>query len=123
MRSFTIFTSHQIFFWRKIKKTGWVGLSACMGERRGAYRIFVGKPDGKRLLRRPRHILEDNSKMDLQGMGWRGMDVTGLTQVRDRWWDLVNAVMNFHVPLDAGNFLTSSGPVSFSRMSLLHGVK
>ena len=45
--------------------------------------------------------------MDLQGMGWRGMDVTGLTQDRDRWWALVNALMNFHIPLDAGNFLTS----------------
>jgi len=50
------------------------------------------------------------------------MDGIGLTQDRDKCWALVNAVMNFHVPLDAGNSLTGSGPVSFSRMTLLHGV-
>jgi len=93
-----------------------------MGERRGVYRIFWGKPEGKRLLRRPRHRLEDNSKMHLQKIGWKGMDGFGLTQDRDRWWALLNALMNLHVPLDAGNFLTSSGPVSFSQMTLLHKV-
>ena len=71
---------------------------------------------------KPRHRLEDNIKMDLPEMGWRGMDGIGLAQDRDRWWALVNAVMNLHVSLDAGNFLTSSGPVSFSRRTFLHGV-
>ena len=76
--------------------------------------FYVEKPEGKKLLRRPTHRLEDNSEMDLQEMGWRGMDGIGLAQDRDRWWALVNAVMNLQVPLDAGNFLTGSGPVSFS---------
>jgi len=98
----------------KSRRLKWVGHIACMGERRGAYRIFVGKLEGKRLLKRPRHRLEDNSKMDLQEMGLRGMDGIGLAQDGDRWWAFVNAVMNLQVPLDAGNFLTGSEPVSFS---------
>jgi len=45
-----------------------------MGERGGAYRVLVGKPEGKRPLGRPRHRWEDNIKMDLQGVGWRDRD-------------------------------------------------
>ena len=46
-----------------------------MGERRGVYRVLVGKPEGKRSLGRPRHRWEDNIKTDLQEMVWgRGMD-------------------------------------------------
>jgi hypothetical protein len=47
----------------------WVGQVACMGERKGAYRVLVGKSEGKRSLGRPRHTWEDNIKMDLQEMG------------------------------------------------------
>jgi hypothetical protein len=65
-----------------------------MGERRGAYRILVVKPEGKRLLGRPRRRWEDNIKMDLQEVGFGGLDWIELTQDRDRWWALVNAVMN-----------------------------
>jgi hypothetical protein len=53
----------------KIRRLKWVGHIAHMGERRGAHRIFVGKSEGKRLLRRPSHRLEENIKMDLQEMG------------------------------------------------------
>jgi hypothetical protein len=56
-----------------------------MGEGRGVYRVFVRKPEGKRLLGRPRCRWEDNIKMDLQEVG-------------DRWRALVNAVMNLRVP-------------------------
>ena len=46
----------------------------CMGERRGTYRVLVGKPEGKRPLERPRRKCKDNIKMGLQEMGWEGMD-------------------------------------------------
>jgi len=69
-----------------------------MGERRGVYRVLVGKPEGKRPLGRLRHRWEDNIKMDLQEVECGGMDWMGLAQGRDRWRALVNAVMNHRVP-------------------------
>ena len=68
-----------------------------MGERRGVYRVLVGKPEGKRLLGRPRHRWED-IRMDLQEVGCRGMNWIKLAQDTDRWRALVTAVMNFRVP-------------------------
>jgi len=68
---------------------------ALMGERRSIHRVLVGKLEGKRPLGRPKHRWEDNIKMDLQEVGWRGMDLIDLAQDRDRWRALVNAVMNF----------------------------
>ena len=52
----------------------WAGYVARMGESRGVYRVLVGKPEGKRLLGRPRRRWEDNIKMDLQEVGCGGMD-------------------------------------------------
>jgi len=69
-----------------------------MGERRGVYRVLVGKPEGKTPLGRPRRRWEDNIKMDLQEMGFGGVDWIELAQDRDRWWALVTAVMNMRVP-------------------------
>jgi hypothetical protein len=69
-----------------------------MGERRGAYRALVGKPEGRRPLGRRRRRWEDNIKMDLREVGWGGMDWMNLAQDRDRWRALVNAVMNLRVP-------------------------
>jgi len=71
--------------------------AACMGVRRGAYRFWWGKPEGKSLPGRPRHRWEDNIKMDLQEVGWRSMDWIDLTQDRDWRWALVNVVMNLEV--------------------------
>jgi hypothetical protein len=62
------------------------------------YRVLVGKPEGKRPLRRPRRRWEDNIKVDLQLVGCGSVDWIGLVQDRDRWWALVNAVMNLRVP-------------------------
>jgi hypothetical protein len=69
-----------------------------MGEGRGVCRVLVGKPDGKRPLGRPRHRWEDNIKMDLQEVGYGGMDWIELPQDRDRWRALVIVVMNLRVP-------------------------
>jgi hypothetical protein len=69
-----------------------------MGEGRGAYRVLVGRPEGRRPLGRPRRRWEDNIKMDLQEVGWGGMDWIDMTQDRDRWRALVSAVMNLRVP-------------------------
>jgi len=69
-----------------------------MGERRGVYRVLVGKPEGKRPLGRRRRRWEDNIKMDIQEVGCGGMDCIDLDQDRDRWRALVTAVMNLRVP-------------------------
>jgi hypothetical protein len=58
----------------------------------------VGKPEGKRLLGRPRLRWKDNIKMDLLELGCGGMNWIELVQDRDGWWALVTAVMNFRVP-------------------------
>jgi hypothetical protein len=68
-----------------------------MGEKRIAYRILVGRPEGMRPLGRPSRRWEDNIKIDLQEMGW-GKDWIELGQDRDWWRALVNAVMNLRVP-------------------------
>ena len=70
---------------------------ARMGEGRDLHRFLVGKPEGKRPLRRPRRRWEDNIKMELREVGGGG-DWMELTQDRDRWWALVNTVMNLRVP-------------------------
>ena len=58
----------------------------------------MGKPEGNRLLGRHRRKWEDNTKMDLQEVRCEGMDWIDLAQDKDRWWALVNAVMNIRVP-------------------------
>jgi hypothetical protein len=63
-----------------------------------AYRILVGKPEGKRSLGRPRRRWVDNIKMDPREMGWAGMDWIDLAQDRDQWRALVNSVMNLRIP-------------------------
>jgi hypothetical protein len=69
-----------------------------MGEGRGAYRILVGRPEGRRPLGRPKHRWEDNIKMDLQEVGWKGVDWIDMAQNRDRWRAVVNVVMNLRFP-------------------------
>jgi len=68
-----------------------------MVERRGEFRVLVGKPEGQRPLGRPRQRWKNNIKMDLQQVGCRGMDWIEMAQDRDRRRTLVNAVMNLRV--------------------------
>ena len=106
----------------KSRRMRWAGHVARMDEERGVYRVLVGKPEGRRPLGRPRRRWVDNIRMGLQEEGCGYMDWIGLAQDRDRWRTLVSAVMNFRVPWNAGNFLTSCKPVSFSRRTLQQGV-
>jgi hypothetical protein len=69
-----------------------------MGEKRNAYRILVGNPEGKRPLGRPRHRWVGNIKMDLREIGWDGGDWIDLAQDMDQWRALVKPVMNLRVP-------------------------
>jgi hypothetical protein len=69
-----------------------------MRETRNAYRILVGKPEGKRPLGRPRRRWVDTIKMDLRQIGWDGVDWIELAQDRDQWKAVVNTVKNLRVP-------------------------
>jgi hypothetical protein len=82
----------------KSRRMRWAGHVARMGEERGAYSVFVGKPEGKRPLGRPRRRWVDNIRMDLQEVGCGYVDRIGLAQDRDGWRRLVSAVMNLRVP-------------------------
>jgi len=83
----------------KSRRMRWAGHVARMGEEKGVYRVFVGKPEGRRPLGRPRRRWVDNIRMDLQEVGCGYMDWIGLSQDRVyRWRMLVSAVMNLRVP-------------------------
>jgi hypothetical protein len=68
------------------------------GEGRGAYRVLVGKPEGKRPLGRPRRGWEDNIKMDLREKGIDEANWIRLAQDGVQWLAFVNTVMNLRVP-------------------------
>jgi hypothetical protein len=82
----------------KSRRMRWAGHVAQMGERRNAYKILVGKPEGRRPLGRPRRKWLDNIKMDLREIGWDNLDWINLTRDRDSWRALVNTLMNLRVP-------------------------
>jgi hypothetical protein len=74
------------------------GACSTNGEKRNAYRLLVGKPEGRRPLGRPRRMWLDNIRMDPVEVGWGDVDWIGLAQDRDRWRVLVNSVLNLRVP-------------------------
>jgi hypothetical protein len=77
----------------KARRMRWAEHVARMGEKRNAYRLLVGKPEGRRPLGRLHNI-----RMDLVEVGWGDVDWIGLAQDRDRWRALVNLVLNLRVP-------------------------
>jgi hypothetical protein len=93
-----LYSSPNIIKVIKPRTPRWAGHVARMGERTGAYRVVVGKPEGRRPFERPMRRWEDNIKMDLREVGWGGMDWIDLAQNKDRWRAVVGAVMNLRVP-------------------------
>ncbi|KAJ4439539.1 hypothetical protein ANN_07663 [Periplaneta americana] len=83
---------------RRLRSLRWAGHVARMGESRNAYRVLVGRPEGKRPLGRPRRRWEDNIKMDLREVGYDDRDWINLAQGRDQWRAYVRAAMNLWVP-------------------------
>jgi hypothetical protein len=94
----SLYSSANIVRVIKSRRMRWAGHVARMGEGRGAYRVLVGRPEGKRPLGRPRRRWEDNIKMDLRYTGIDGANWTQLAQDRVQWRACVNTVMNLRVP-------------------------
>jgi hypothetical protein len=82
----------------KSRRMRWVGHVARMGERRGVYRVLVGRPEGKRPLGRPRRRWEDNIKIELREIGIDGVSSIRLVQDRVQWRASVSTVMNLRFP-------------------------
>jgi hypothetical protein len=93
-----LYSSPSIMRIIKSRRMRWAGLVAGVGEKRNAYRLLVGKPEGKRPLGIPRHRWGDNIRMDLGEVGWSVVDWIGLAKGRNRWRALVNSVLNLRVP-------------------------
>ena len=102
----------------KSRKMRWPGHVARMGEERGVYRVLVGKPEGRRLMGRPRRRWVDNIRMDLQEVGYGYIDWIGLAQDRQ----VADSCECGNEPSGSVKCLTSYKPVSFSRSTLHHGV-
>ncbi|KAJ4441454.1 hypothetical protein ANN_11309 [Periplaneta americana] len=93
-----LYSSPDIIRNLKSRRLRWAGHVARMDESRNAYRVLVGRPEGKRPLGRPRRRWEDNIKMDLREVGYDDRDWLNLAQDRDRWRAYVRAAMNLRVP-------------------------
>jgi hypothetical protein len=93
-----LYTSPSIIRIIKSRRMRWSGHVARMGRIVKAYRLLVGKPDGKRPLGRSRRRWVDNIRMDLGEVGWGDVDWIGLAENRNRWRAVVNSVLNFRVP-------------------------
>jgi hypothetical protein len=93
-----LYSSPSIIRIMKSRRMRWVGHVARMGEKRSAYRLLVGKSEGKRPLGRPRRRWVDYIRLDLREMGWGDVDWIGFAKDRNRWRVLVNSVLNLRVP-------------------------
>jgi hypothetical protein len=93
-----LYSSSSIIRVIKARTMRWARHVARIGEKRNAYRLLVGKPEGRRPLGRPRRRWLDNIGMDLVEVGWGDVDCIGLAQDRDKWRALVNSVLNLRLP-------------------------
>jgi hypothetical protein len=91
-------------------------------EKRKAYRLFAGKPEGKRPLGRPRRWWVDNIRMNLGEVGWGDVDWIGLAQDRNKWRALVNSVLNLRVPWSAGKLSSGLASTCLSSSVQLHKI-
>jgi hypothetical protein len=94
----SLYSSPNIVKVIKSRRMRWTWHVARMGEGRGAYRVLVGRPEGKRPLGRPRRRWDGNIKMDLREIGIDGANWIHLAQKRVQWLAFVNKVMNLRVP-------------------------
>jgi hypothetical protein len=92
-----LYSSPDIIRQFKSRRMRWTGHVAGMGEERKAYKVLVGKPEGKIPLGRPRRRWEDGVRMDIREIGFGVVDWIRLAQDRDRWRAVVSAVMNLRV--------------------------
>jgi hypothetical protein len=93
-----LYSSPSIIRKIRLRSMRWTGHVARMGEKKNAYRLFMGKPEGRRPLGRPRHRWVDNIRMDVREVGWADVDWIGLAKDRNRWIALVNSVLSLWVP-------------------------
>jgi hypothetical protein len=92
-----LYSSPSIIRIIKSRMMRWAGYVARMREKRNAYRLLVGKPEGKIPLGRPRRRWVDNIRMDLGDVRWGDVDWIGLAQDRNRWRAVVNSELNLRV--------------------------
>jgi hypothetical protein len=97
MKFHDLYSSPSIIRIMKTRRMRWAGHVARMGEKRNAYRLLAGMPEGRRPLGRPRRRCVGNIRMDLVEVGWGDVDWIGLAEDRDRWRALVNSVLNLRV--------------------------
>jgi hypothetical protein len=91
------FSSSSMIRIMKSRRMRWAGHLARMGEKKNAYSLLIGKPEGKRLLGRPRHRCVDNIRMDLGEVGWGDADWIDLAQDRNRRRALMNLELNLRL--------------------------
>jgi hypothetical protein len=99
------------------------GVCSTNGGKRNAYRLLVGKPEGKGLLGRPRRRWVGNIRVDLVEVGWSDVEWIGLAQDRDRWRALVNSVLNLWVPKNAWKLSSVLTAKDLSSSAQLHRVR
>jgi hypothetical protein len=89
-----LYSSSNIIWVIKSRRTKWAGHMARIGKGTGVYKVFVGEPEGKRPLGRPRSRWKYNIKMDLQQVGCGGLDWNDLARDKDSSQALLNAVLS-----------------------------